>query len=97
MSNSNFAVSVNTPTQEEISQTFSAMNDSVDVINTLVTDGRREDQSQRDCNREVDRNARYLEAMLAKSYVKSAGIGLNVYTSATIVGYAYISSNGGLG
>lgn len=97
MLNSSFAVSVNIPTQEEISQTFSAMNDSVGVINTLVTDGRREDQPQLECNQEIDRNARYLETMLAKSYVQSAGVNLNAYTSATVIGHAYVSSNGGLG
>jgi len=72
------------------------MNDSVWVINTLVAGGPREEQTQLECNQEIDRNVRYLEIMLSKSYIQDAGRPLGTYQVAIIDGNAYIESHGGL-
>ena len=85
-----------TPTPEEINQMFSAMDDSVWVINDKIANGPSEFQTQLECNEEVDRNVRHLELMLTKPYISGAGRPLTSYQTAIVDGKAYIASHGGL-
>lgn len=54
-----------TYTAEEINAMFSAMDDSVTLVNELVTAGVHTD----DIDDTVDRNYRHLEIMLAKDHI----------------------------
>ena len=85
-----------TPTPEQINQMFSAMDDSVWVINTDCDNGPRQFQTQLELNQEIDRNARHLELMLSKPYIQDAGRPLGTYEEAIVRGDAYIATHGGL-
>jgi hypothetical protein len=85
-----------TPSPEQIAQDLSAMGDSVYVIDSMVENGPRGDQSQLEANEEVDRNVRHLEIMLGKPYIADAGRPLGSYQTAITSGQAYIASHGGL-
>ena len=85
-----------TPTPEQLDKMFSAMDDSVGVINTRCTEGPRQGQTQLECNQEIDRNVRHLELMLSKEYIQDAGRDLTSYQDAIVEGDAYIAAHGGL-
>ena len=87
-----------TPTPEQLDKMFSAMDDSVWVINQRCTEGPRQGQSQLECNQEIDRNARHLELMLSKEYIQDALPQqlLPSYQDAIVEGDAYIAAHGGL-
>ena len=85
-----------TPTPEELNQMFSAMDDSVWVIDNKIQNGPYEFQTQLEANQEVDRNVRHLENMLAKPYIQDAGRPLATYQTAIRDGKAYIAAHGGL-
>jgi len=55
-------------TAEEIAQHYSAMGDSVDLINGIFDGSQMADDTQEDKNDCVDRNVRHLEIMVAKDF-----------------------------
>ena len=55
-------------TAEEIAQHYSAMGDSVDLINGIIDGSQMADDTQEDKNDCVDRNVRHLEIMVAKDF-----------------------------
>ena len=55
-------------TAEEIAKHYSAMGDSVDLINGIIDGSKMADDTQEDKNDCVDRNVRHIQIMLAKDY-----------------------------
>ena len=55
-------------TAEQIAQHYSAMGDSVDLINGIIDGSQMADDTQEDKNDCVDRNVRHLEIMVAKDF-----------------------------
>jgi hypothetical protein len=55
-------------TTEEIQQHYSAMGDSVDLINGIIDGSKMADDTQEEKNDCVDRNVRHLEIMVAKDF-----------------------------
>ena len=55
-------------TAEEITQHYSAMGDSVNLINDIIDGSLMADDTQEDKNDCVDRNVRHLEIMVAKDF-----------------------------
>jgi len=55
-------------TAEEIAQHYSAMGDSVNLINGIIDGSMMADDTQEDKNDCVDRNVRHLEIMVAKDF-----------------------------
>ena len=55
-------------TAEEIAQHYSAMGDSVDLINGIIDGSLMADDTQEDKNDCIDRNVRHLEIMVAKDF-----------------------------
>ena len=55
-------------TAEEIAKHYSAMGDSVDLINGIIDGSLMADDTQEDKNDCVDRNVRHLEIMVAKDF-----------------------------
>jgi hypothetical protein len=84
------------PTPAELDKMFSAMDDSVWVIDQRIANNPAPWQTQLQCNQEVDRNVGHLEVMLGKSYIQDAGRPLTSYENAIVDGKAYIESHGGL-
>ena len=60
------------PTAEELEQAFSALGDSVWVIDSLV-ESPRENQTAEEAAEEIERNVAHLKLMIEKDYIKSAG------------------------
>ena len=69
------------PTAEELEQAFSALGDSVWVIDSLV-ESPRENQTAEEAAEEIERNVAHLKLMIEKDYIKSAGRSLAAYTAA---------------
>ena len=65
-------------TPEEINSMFSAMDDSVNLLNNLITAGEHDE----DIDDAVDRNYRHLEIMLAKDHIASDERDKTSYTDA---------------
>jgi hypothetical protein len=84
------------PTPAELDKMFSAMDDSVTVIDDKITNGPDQWETQEECNLQVTCNAGHLEIMLSKPYIQDAGRPLTSYENAIVDGKAYIASNGGL-
>lgn len=55
-------------TAEQIAKHYSAMGDSVDLINGIIDGSLMADDTQEDKNDCVDRNVRHLEIMVAKDF-----------------------------
>ena len=55
-------------TAEQIAQHYSAMGDSVNLINGIIDGSKMADDTQEDKNDCVDRNVRHLEIMVAKDF-----------------------------
>ena len=55
-------------TSAEIQQHYSAMGDSVDLINGIIDGSQMADDTQEEKNDCVDRNVRHIQIMLAKDY-----------------------------
>jgi hypothetical protein len=72
---------VEEPTAEELEQHFSAMSDSVWVIDSLA-ESPREGQSAEEASAEIQRNVAHLALMIEKPYIKSAGRSLSAYIDA---------------
>jgi hypothetical protein len=75
-------------TAEEIAQHYSAMGDSVDLINGIIDGSKMADDTQEDKNDCVDRNVRHLEIMVAKDFWTSDD--MSSANSAITSGKAYI-------
>ena len=58
----------NTPTAEEIAQSYTAMGHSVDLINGIIDGSQMADESAEDKKDCVKRNVEHLELMVAKDY-----------------------------
>lgn len=65
-----------TYTAEEINAMFSAMDDSVTLLNELITAAEHSD----DIDDSVDRNYRHLEIMLAKDHISDDTRDKSAYT-----------------
>lgn len=65
-----------TYTAAEINAMFSAMDDSVNLLNDLIDAG----EHSTDIDDTVDRNYRHIEIMLAKEYISSDDRDKTVYT-----------------
>ena len=57
-----------TETVEQITQHYTAMGHSVDLINGIIDETRMTDDTQEEKDDCVDRNVRHLELMVAKDY-----------------------------
>jgi len=55
-------------TAEEIAKHYSAMGDSVTLINGIIDGSKMADDTQEEKNDCVDRNVRHLEIMVAKDF-----------------------------
>ena len=82
MSEELLAFSPEAPTAEELEQHFSALGDSVGVIDTLTAEGPREGQTAEQAADEIKRNVDHLALMIEKDYIKSAGRSLTTYLDA---------------
>jgi hypothetical protein len=68
-----------TPTAEELDKHFSALDDSVWLIDTLSAEGPREGQSAEEAAEEIERNVAHIGIMLSKSFIKDSGRDLSAY------------------
>lgn len=84
------------PTPEEIDKDFRAMDDSVLLINIDCDKTSLPPEQQLEVNREVDRNVRSLQIMLARPYIQDDGRPLDTYEEAIVAGTVYIAEHGGL-
>ena len=75
-------------TAEEIAQHYSAMGDSVDLINGIIDGSLMADDTQEEKNDCVDRNVRHLEIMVAKDFWTTED--MSSANSAITSGKAYI-------
>jgi len=75
-------------TAEEIAQHYSAMGDSVNLINGIIDGSLMADDTQEDKNDCVDRNVRHLEIMVAKDFWTTED--MSSANSAITSGKAYI-------
>jgi len=74
-------------TTEEISQDFTAMGHSVDLINGIIDGSKMVDESAEDRQSAVDRNVEHLEIMVAKDYWTSED--MTAVNAAIVAGKAY--------
>jgi hypothetical protein len=70
------------PTAEQLEKHFSALDDSVWVIDSLKADGPRENQTAEEAGAAIKRNVDHLALMIEKDYIKNAGRSLATYTAA---------------
>lgn len=75
-----------TPTAEELEKHFSAMTDSVNLINVLVEAADKSDENKDS----VKRNADHLEIMLAKDFIANDGRSLLAFQEAVSNGSAFL-------
>jgi hypothetical protein len=71
-----------TPTAEELEKHFSALDDSVGVINDKTANGPGEFQTAEEAAEEIKRNVEHLALMIEKDYITGAGRSLAAYTAA---------------
>lgn len=69
------------PTPEQLDKHFSALDDSVGVIDSLV-ESPREYQTADEAAAEISRNVEHLALMIEKDYIKDAGRSLASYKAA---------------
>lgn len=81
------------PTPEEIDKDFRAMDDSVLLINIDCDKTSLPPEQQPEVNREVDRNVRSLQIMLARPYIQDDGRPLVTYEEAIVRGLVYLSQH----
>ena len=70
------------PTAEQLEKHFSALDDSVGVIDSLKANGPRESQTAEEAADEIKRNVAHLQLMIEKDFIKGAGRSLASYTAA---------------
>ena len=81
-----------TPTTEEINAHFSAMDDSVDLINSTVADDTDalSTQTAEEVKEMVTRNTDHLELQLGKDWAVNDSRSKTSYTDAITAGKAYV-------
>ena len=81
-----------TPTTEEINAHFSAMDDSVDLINATVADDTEAltTQTAEEVKEMVTRNTDHLELQLGKYWAVNDSRSKTSYTDAITAGKAYV-------
>ena len=81
-----------TPTTEEINAHFSAMDDSVDLINSTVADDTEAltTQTAEEVKEMVTRNTDHLELQLGKDWAVNDSRSKTSYTDAITAGKAYV-------
>jgi len=86
-----------TPTETEIAQHFSAMDDSVDLITAIVEDDASFIDSDPDGSEGVilmvTRNTDHLEIQAAKDWYSASSISKTTYTDAVAAGKSYVAAN----
>ena len=86
---------VDTPTTEEINAHFSAMDDSVNLINATVADDTEvlSIQTVKEVKDMITRNTDHLELQLSKDWAKDDSRDKTSYTEAIITGKNYVANN----
>ena len=79
----------NTPTAEEIAQSYTAMGHSVDLINGIIDGSKMADESEEDKKDCIKRNVEHLEIMVAKDYWTNED--MTAVNAAIIAGTAYLA------
>ena len=80
------------PKREELTEAqkterqISAMGDSVNLINKLISEGKHKEQ----IHDTIERNFRHLEIMLDKDSIKNSGVSLTPFTDAITAGKDFI-------
>ena len=77
-------------TAEQIAQNYSAMGDSVALINDVIAGNAMADDAKEDRQDCVDRNTQHLELMVAKDYWKSES--MTAANAAITAGNGYTAS-----
>tara|TARA_S200002703_G_scaffold158298_1_gene168262 strand:- start:25 stop:270 length:246 start_codon:yes stop_codon:yes gene_type:complete len=77
-------------TTEQIAQNYSAMGDSVAIINAVIGGTRMEAEEAADRQKCVDRNVEHLELMVAKDYWTDES--MTAVNAAITAGKAYTAS-----
>lgn len=77
-------------TAEQIAQNYSAMGDSVALINDVIAGNAMEDDDAEDRQDCVDRNVAHLELMVAKDYWKDES--MTAVNAAITAGNGYTAS-----
>jgi len=77
-------------TAEQIAQNYSAMGDSVALINDVIAGKAMKDDAKEDRQDCVDRNTQHLELMVAKDYWKSES--MTATNAAITAGNGYTAS-----
>ena len=77
-------------TAEQIAQNYSAMGDSVSLINDVIAGKAMKDDAKEDRQDCVDRNTQHLELMVAKDYWKSES--MTATNAAITAGNGYTAS-----
>ena len=77
-------------TSEQIAQNYSAMGDSVDLINAIIAGDTMADDDAADRQDCVDRNVEHLELMVAKDYW--TGEDMTAVNAAITAGNGYTAS-----
>tara|TARA_R110000803_G_scaffold39813_7_gene85891 strand:+ start:865 stop:1128 length:264 start_codon:yes stop_codon:yes gene_type:complete len=79
-------------TEEEIAQHFSAMDDSVNLINTIVADDTeaRSRATMEEIRLSIKRNTDHLEIQAAKSWYSASGRDKGAYISSVAAGKVYV-------
>ena len=77
-------------TSEQIAQNYSAMGDSVDLINAIIAGEAMADDDAADRQDCVDRNVEHLELMVAKDYWTSED--MTAVNAAITAGNGYTAS-----
>ena len=77
-------------TTEQIAQNYSAMGDSVALINDVIAGKAMKDDAKEDRQDCVDRNTQHLELMVAKDYWKSES--MTAANAAITAGNGYTAS-----
>jgi hypothetical protein len=81
---------IDTPTTEQIAQNYSAMGDSVALINDVIAGNAMADDDAADRQDCVDRNTQHLELMVAKDYWTSED--MTAVNTAISTGNGYTAS-----
>jgi hypothetical protein len=91
-------MSIDNLTDEEIAQHFSAMDDSVSLINAIVaddTEALEQNQNREDPAAEVkgtvSRNVEHLETQAETDWYKDSSNSKTAYTNAVTAGKSYVS------
>ncbi len=78
---------IETPNQAELDRHFSAMGDSVDLINAIVAGTRMQNEPAKDRQDCIKRNVEHLELMIAKGWF--TGRNLTAINAAITAGKSY--------